>query len=54
MPVDTRFSVHFQPSRSSWRNELRDLMHWGMKLIIAVLSAPRGDQGGWEAGARGL
>jgi hypothetical protein len=54
MPVDTRFSVHFQPSRSSWRNELRDLMHWGMKLIIAVLSAPRGDQSGWEAGARGL
>jgi len=25
-----------------------------VRILIAVLSAPRGDQGGWEGGARGL
>jgi len=54
MPVDTRLSVHFHPPRHSSRNELRDVIDWAMKRIVAVLSAPRGDQGGWEAGARGL
>lgn len=24
------------------------------RLLGTILSAPRGDQGGWEAGARGL
>jgi hypothetical protein len=33
-------NVHFL---ARWLNLLRD-----------VLSAPKGDQGGWEAGARGL
>jgi hypothetical protein len=54
MPVDTRLSVHFHPNRSRSRSELRGLIHWAMKLIVAVLSAPKGNQGGWEAGARGL
>ena len=54
MPVDTRLSVDFHPARSRSRRGLRDLIHWAMKLVVAVLSAPRGDQGGWEAGARGL
>ena len=25
-----------------------------LKLLIAILSSPKGDQGGWEGGARGL
>jgi hypothetical protein len=25
-----------------------------LKLLLAILSSPRGDQGGWEGGARGL
>jgi len=54
MPVDTRLSVHFYPLRRRSRNELSGLLHWAMKLIVAVLSAPQGGQGGWEAGARGL
>jgi len=54
MPVDARLSVHFHPSRSRSPNELRGLIHWVVKLIVAILSAPQGYQGGWEAGARGL
>jgi hypothetical protein len=29
---------------------LRLLLH----LLIAIFSSPKGDQGGWEGGARGL
>ena len=54
MPVDTRLGAHFHTPLSRPRSELRGLIHWAMKLIVAVLSAPQGDQGGWEAGARGL
>jgi hypothetical protein len=54
MLVDTKLGVHFRPSRNGSHNELRDVIDWGIKLIAALLSAPRGDQGGWEAGARGL
>ncbi len=25
-----------------------------LRCLVAILSAPEGDQGGWEAGARGL
>jgi hypothetical protein len=54
MLVDTKLRAHFRTSRSGSHNELRDVIDWGIKLIVAMLSAPRGDQGGWEAGARGL
>jgi len=54
MPVDTRLSAHSQAPRSRPRIGFRGLIHWAMKLTVAVLSAPRGDHGGWEAGARGL
>jgi hypothetical protein len=54
MLVDTKLRAHFRPSRSGSHNELRDVIDWGIKLIVAMFSAPRGDQGGWEAGARGL
>jgi hypothetical protein len=25
-----------------------------LKVLVAILSSPQGDQGGWEGGARGL
>jgi hypothetical protein len=25
-----------------------------LRVLIAILSSPKGDQGGWEGGARGL
>ena len=30
------------------------LLHRVMQALIALISSPAGDQGGWEAGARGL
>ena len=40
----------FTPGKSKNAHFLARLL----KLLRDVLSAPKGDQGGWEAGARGL
>ena len=47
MYVDLR---EFTPSKPKSAHFLARLLN----LLRDVLSAPKGDQGGWEAGARGL
>ena len=47
MYVDLR---EFTPSKPKNAHFLARLLN----LLRDVLSAPKGDQGGWEAGARGL
>jgi hypothetical protein len=35
-------------------NLVRRLLRQFLRFLVAVLSAPKGDHGGWEGGARGL
>jgi hypothetical protein len=45
-PVRTQDFTEPQPKPSLLRRLLR--------ALVAIISSPKGDQGGWEGGARGL
>ena len=47
-PDVQEFNLPIEPKKAT--SPFARLMHFFIKL----LSAPRGDQGGWEGGARGL
>jgi len=46
-------NAHIKPFEFGQRLP-RPLLHRVMRALIAFISSPAGDQGGWEAGARGL
>jgi hypothetical protein len=42
------------PSPDIHSSSRPSLIRRGLHALVAFLSSPMGDQGGWEAGARGL
>jgi hypothetical protein len=49
-----RASARFSNSRETLEPKKLGLLRRFLRLLVQVLSSPKGDQGGWEGGARGL
>ena len=44
---------HFTAEATALENTL-NLLGTLLRALVSVFTSPKGDQGGWEAGARGL
>jgi hypothetical protein len=44
----------FSDSRETAEPQKNGLLRRFLSLLVRILSSPKGDQGGWEGGARGL